>query len=107
MFELWHRVAIFSALAARGWHQLPPEPLGRYEAGESHVFVREDETLVLRAGAAAGMIRLWRPGAGEVVATVEPGHRTYRLVLQPRDGARWQAALHEWADRVSGTAPAT
>ncbi len=95
-FEIWHRVAIFSALATRGWRLLPPTAAGTYDVGESHTFVRGDQTLVLRISPKEGGAK-----RADVIATVEPGHRSYRLELRARDDDTWRAALRSWLEWVS------
>jgi hypothetical protein len=87
-FQLWQRVAVFTALARGGWRALPPSLDARYDIGEQHRFARGDEELVLR-------VRPTPERGVEAIAT--NGEATHRLALEPKESRSFRLALHAWA----------
>lgn len=114
MYALWHRVAIFRALEARGWRPLPPAPDAGYTIGERHDFVREGQSLRLEILTDRGA-GLGAPAGDVAIATVRPaggaagagGSAVHELALDPRESVVWRAAVHRWAGALSsrGEAP--
>ena len=101
MYELWHRVAIFQALEARGWRPLPPTLDAGYVIGETHHFARGPQLLRLDIVAPPSAAFAGTRALEEAVATVEPGAASFHLRLERLESARWRLALDEWAERAS------
>lgn len=115
MYAIWHRVAVFRALEARGWRPLPPSLDVPYGVGETHRFARGVHVLRLDVVAGPGFGSLGGRGLEAVVATLETLERTpavaptgepVRLSLERADGPAWRAALDAWAERVAMRAAA-